>query len=260
MAYIKLTNQPLKFVLAEFKFSPILKMEDFIPSLQEEFRKKYPIFNKKLDRTIRLYQNNVETEDIGRWHFVSGEKNHAIEIDRERIIYFTSHYDRFDGFANICEEILNVLHKIAEPYSIQRVGLRYSNLIIVKDNEKIEDLVHKHFICPSDIAELGLNKQQKTEVLLNTNAGMLAIRAFYGVNALSHFPDLHGRLPITIEAENSTNERVVLDIDHFWESSTDSPVIFDSNSIMCQLTDLHEIAIAAFWRTTTEYARSTIWK
>lgn len=258
MDYKKLLNQPLKFVLAEFKFSPVLQMSKFIPEVQEAFRKKFPIVEDKTDRIIQVYNDLLETKDITRWCFISPDKSQAIELDQERIIYFTSIYDRFEGFATSCKNILKVLSDVVDPTLIQRIGLRYSDLVVLEDHEKMTDLVDTHFTCPDVLSNLGSNKQQKTEILINTDLGKLAIRTFYGVHELSHSLDLLGRLPISIPLNNSSNERIILDFDHFWEA-VDTPIKFDSNYILQKLTGLHQIAREAFWRSTTEYAREKKW-
>jgi uncharacterized protein (TIGR04255 family) len=258
MDYKKLSNQPLKFVLAEFKFSPVLQMDRFIPEIQEAFRKKFPIVQSKTDRIVQVYNESIETKDVARWSFISPDKSQAIELDQERIIYFTSVYDRFEGFAISCEKILKVLSDIVEPTLIQRIGLRYSDLIVIEDGEKMTDLVNTHFTCPDVLCNLGTNKQQKTEILINTNVGKLAIRTLYGVHELSHSLDLLGRLPISIPLDNSFNERIILDFDHFWEA-LDTPLEFDNKYILQKLKELHQIAREAFWCLTTEYARDIKW-
>ena len=258
MDYKKLSNQPLKFVLAEFKFSPVLQMDRFIPEVQEAFRKKFPIVQSKTDRIVQVFNDMVETKDVTRWSFISPDKSQAIELDQERIIYFTSVYDRFEGFAISCENILKVLSDVVDPSLIQRIGLRYSDLVVLENHEKMTDLVNTHFTCPDVLSGLGSNKQQKTEILINTDVGKLAIRTLYGVHELSHSLDLLGRLPISIQLNSSSNERIILDFDHFWEA-LDNPVEFNNKYIVHKLTELHQIAREAFWCLTTEYARDIKW-
>ncbi|WP_412758186.1 TIGR04255 family protein [Legionella bozemanae] len=259
MDYKKLSKQPLKFVLAEFKFSPILQMDKFIPEVQEAFRKSYPIFDSKTERIIRISNNNIETGDVTRWIFVSTDKKQAIELDQERAIYFTSKYERFEGFAKECETLLKIIANVIEPSLIQRIGFRASNLVTLENNEEMKDLVNSHFTYPSEVIDLGTDKQQKTEILITTNVGKLAIRTFYGLHQLPHFHDLLGRLPILLQIENSSTERMILDFDHFWEAEADEPILFETKYIMQKCADLHEIARKAFWFLTSDYARSEKW-
>ncbi|RUR12523.1 TIGR04255 family protein [Legionella septentrionalis] len=258
MEFQKLSKQPLKFVLAEFKFSPVLQMEKYIADLQESFRKSYPIFQTNSERTFRVFNENIETFDLKRWSFVSSDKTKAIEIDQERIIFFTSYYDRFDGFVDNCELVLNVLTDVVEPSLIQRVGLRYCDLISLDTEEKMDKLVSRNLTCPEELIELGTNRHQKNETLLKTEIGTLVIRSYYGAHNLTVPPDLINRLPIEIQGDKSKNEKMLIDFDHFWESRNDS-ISFDNEQVIEKLKELHAVAREAFWKLTTDYARREIW-
>lgn len=257
MNYKKLFKQPLKFVIAEFKFSPVLQIQKRIPDVQEAFRQKYPTLDRKTDRIIQ-FSDSMEITNIERWSFISGDKKQAIELNQGRMICFSSKYERFDGFSAACEEALNILSEIIQPSLIERVGLRYSDLVLLDNNEKMEDLINAHFICPKEISDLGSASQQKTELVVKTDKGQLAIRTLYGVNELSYLLDLQNRLPISILMENAPSERMILDFDHFWESE-DSALNFNTENIMQTLGGLHATAREAFWKITTDYARNEKW-
>ncbi|RVU31743.1 TIGR04255 family protein [Neptunomonas marina] len=255
--YKKLENQPLKFALAEFRFSPVMQISEYIPRLQEALRKEYPIPDKKGEQVVQVQPGGISVSQIDRWAFISADKRSAIDINQERLIYVTADYPRFEGFAHACETALNSLIDIVEPSLILRIGLRFSDLVIVGEGETISELVDSQFSTPSCIESLGQIQQQRSEFFLSTDLGGLAIRTLYGHHNLSSLPDVQG-LPVLIDRDDSVSERIILDFDHYWEPS-DEPVSFEADTIIDYLTKLHDISRDAFWRTTTDYARNKKW-
>lgn len=255
--YKKLDNQPLKFVLAEFRFSQVMQIAEYIPKLQEALRKKYPISDKRTEQSIHVQPSGVAVSSIDSWIFLSANKKNAIEINQDRLIYFTSEYPRYDGFAEVCQEALSVLAEIVDPSLILRIGLRYSDLVTVSENETISDLVDAHFTFPKCVSELGSSQHQRSETFVSTGLGRLAIRTLYGHNNLSCFPDIQG-LPISIDVESEASERIILDFDHFWEAGEDA-TSFEVEDVLNKLQGLHDISREAFWKITTDYARNEKW-
>ncbi len=259
MDYRKLSKQPLQFVIAEFKFSPVLQIHKHIPDIQEAFRKKHPILDIKTDNVVQVTDNNtIKLESIERWSFISSDRKEAIELNQGRMIYFTSIYDRFDSFLSNCGDALKIIEKTIKPSLIERIGLRYSDLVLLDNNEKMESLINAHFKYPIEISDLGSIPQQKTEIMIKTDKGQLAIRTLYGFDTWSYLFDLQNRLPISIQMENIPSERMILDFDHFWEAG-DLTSNFKINNILQILEGLHVIARDAFWKLTTDYARNEKW-
>lgn len=255
--YKILKNQPLKLVLAEFRFSQVMQIAEFIPKLQEALRKKYPIPDKKSEQTIHVQPSGIAVSASDRWSFLSADKRSAIDINQERLIYITSEYPRFEGFAAACKEALDALAFIVEPSLILRIGLRYSDLVKIDDGEKISDLVDPHFAFPQCIEELGSAQHQRSETFVATSIGKLAIRTLYGNHNLTCLPDIQD-LPIVIDSDDTTSERIILDFDHFWEQREEF-ASFETSDILEKLRLLHETSREAFWKVTTDYARNEKW-
>lgn len=255
--YKKLDNQPLIFVLAEFRFSPVMQIAEFIPKIQEALRKQYPIPNKRSEQTVQVQPGGISVSSVDRWAFISANKKSAIEINQERLVYITAEYPRFAGFSDACKQAIDTLVNIVEPSLILRIGLRYSDLVLVDGDESITDLVDQHFGLPNCIDSLGANRQHSTETLLNTNMGGLLIRTLYGEHNLSCLPDIQG-LPISITKDMAQSERIILDFDHYWEAKDES-VSFETNDVLERLATLHETSREAFWKVTTDYARNEKW-
>lgn len=255
--YPKLNNQPLKFALAEVRFSKVLQISKFIPELQEAFRKKYPAFMEGREPAVQIQGNGIDVSELQRWAFMSADKKSAIGIDQERLIYATSDYPRFQGFSDTCLDAIRILEKIVEPGLVHRIGLRYSDLILLGENESLSDLVDSHFGFSKNLSSLGIPRQQSTETYIQTKVGSLVIRTLYGTNDLTCLQDVKS-LPISLDVYPEPSERIILDFDHFWESQSEV-VQFESKEIINILSSLHETSREAFWAITTDYARTEKW-
>ena len=255
--YKKLTNQPLCFVLAEFRFSAVMGIQKFIPDLQEALRRQYPISDRKSDQAIHVQPSEIAMSTLDRWSFVSADKKSALVIDQNRLICYTAEYTRFEGFYKACKQALDALASIVEPSLILRIGLRYGDLVKVDEGEKMADLVDSYFTYPKCIDGLGTPQHRQCEMVLSTEQGGLLIRTLYGEHNLSYLPDIRG-LPVNIDVDSIASERIVLDFDHFWDHQGES-INFNTSEILQKLESLHETSRAAFWKVTSDYARNKKW-
>ncbi len=255
--YNKLEKQPLRVVLAEFRFSQVLQINKFIPKLQETLRKTYPIPEKRKEQAVQVQLGGIQVQSMDRWAFVSANKKSAVDISQDRLVFFTAEYQRFDGFSDKCKQAIEALEAIVEPSLIHRIGLRYCDMDEIENGQKISDIVDSNFSFPGSINGLGVPQFARNEISLSTDSGLLSIRTLYGNNNLVCMPDMQN-LPIIIESTDITSERIILDFDHIWEPKEVS-VKFEASKVLEELDKLHEISREAFWKITTDFARNDKW-
>lgn len=255
--YRKLEKQPLVLTLAEFRFSTVLEIQSYIPPVQEKLRKQYPLTTQTTEPLIHITGPNIEVAMKNRWQFVAADRKSAVTLDQDRLVYVTTAYDRFEGFAAACHHALDPLISIVEPDLLLRVGLRYCDLIKINDGEALEDYVDPCFGFPRVADTLGTPEQQRDEIAVRTGNGQLLIRSLYGINNLPCSPDLQG-IPILPNPDREASRRILLDFDHIWNHG-DAPVAFSAEKIDHLLGGLHETARAAFWQVTTDTAKETKW-
>jgi|TARA_R100001509_G_scaffold32112_1_gene17052 uncharacterized protein (TIGR04255 family) len=255
--YKKLENQPLKLVLAEFRFSQILQIEQYIPELQEMLRKQYPTFRKSAEQSVHVKPDGLEVTSISRWSFASSDKKHAIDISQDRLIYFTNAYPRFEGFSEACKNVLDKVIEIIDPSLLLRVGLRYCDLITANNEDEFIQLVDRKFIPTATTAGIGRTRHLKTENYVETQHGTLSIRSWFGEMPLTCPPDIDN-VPVQIKRDDTPSLRLILDFDHIWEAGDES-VSFNCDEVLSRLSDLHDASRAAFWEVTTEFARDKKW-
>lgn len=255
--YKKLENQPLIFVLAEFRFSPVMQIANYIPETQEAFRKKYPILEKRTEQKLQIQSGSIQVSSMDQWAFISPNRKSAVVVNQERLVYVTAEYPRFEGFLNSCGQAIETLVEIVDPDLVLRIGLRYSDLVIVDEGENVTDLVNEHFALPECIQSIGRAGQYSTNTSFDTDTGRLMIRSLYGEHDLTCLPDAQG-LAISIDSDSTRGERMILDFDHYWEVG-DETVDFDTKVVLDKLTRLHDTSRAAFWNITTDNARNKKW-
>lgn len=256
--YKNLKNPPLKFALAEFRFSSVMQIADYIPKIQEELRKKYPIVEKGNDEQLQVETGNLSVENVYKWRFLSTNKKSSVDITHERLVYITEDYSGFDGFTSACEQVIATLEKTVEPSLILRIGLRYDNLILIDGGDTAHDLVSQNFTFMQDMEKIGIAQHQTTETFFRTSVGGMTIRSLYGENNLCCLPDVQ-RLSSPLKDNLPPSERIIIDFDHFWEAK-EEPLKFKSDTILNKLNELHETSRWAFWELTTDYARRQKWE
>ncbi|MEB3499858.1 TIGR04255 family protein [Pasteurella multocida] len=256
--YYKLNKQPLLFVLAEFRFPIIMKMEGLIPELQDRFRAKLPYFEEQLSQEVKLQSQGIEVSSSKQWNFIDKERKHAIVINPSRIICISSHYDRFEGFSSFCLDSIRILKEVAAPAFVERVGLRYGDLITPIEGSPISDLVQSNLCNISYLSDVGELSHKLSEISLKTSEGNMMIRSLYGEHNLSVLPDVVN-LPIKINLAETSSERIILDSDHVWESGDEKELTFEEEAILSKLKDMHLLSREAFWSCTTEKGRE-LWK
>ena len=255
--YRKLSNQPLCFALAEFRFSSVMDIQSYIPKIQDALREEYPVLETSAEQSVQLQPGGVAVSRVEQWMFLSANRKSAVVINQDRLIHCTSEYSRFPGFSSNCQKALEVLVELVKPGLILRIGLRYGDLVRIDDGETAADLVDPDFIYPGSASALGEPLHKKSETYIATEHGRLAIRSLYGIHNLTYMPDVQN-LPLAIAADEKASERVVLDFDHFWEAGQASTV-FNCQDIISKLDSLHEISREAFWKVTTDKARNEKW-
>lgn len=258
VTYYKLNKQPLLFVLAEFRFPVIMKMEGFIPELQDRFRAKLPYFEEELSQEVKLQPQGIEVSSSKQWSFIDKERKHSIVINQSRIICISSDYDRFEGFSSFCLDSIKTLKEVANPAFVERVGLRYGDLITPIEGFPISDLVQSNLCNISYLSKIGELSHKLNEISLKTSEGNMMIRSLYGKHNLSVLPDV-SNLPIKINFTETSSERLILDSDHVWESNDGKELAFEEEVILSKLEKMHRLSVEVFWSCTTEKGRM-LWK
>ena len=98
---LKLKKSPLVFVLSQVRFSPILKMENYVPDIQEDLRKQgFPRYKKEDIQQVSFGGPDIRAERDNRWVFSSRDQTEAIVLAPTFVVYETTNYDVFETFVS----------------------------------------------------------------------------------------------------------------------------------------------------------------
>ena len=239
--------------LAQVRISHVAKMGDYIDDVQERLRRSgFPRFEEGRAHEILLRPGlQPEIREHTRWEFQNKERSAAIIVMQNAIVLHTNSYDTFDQFAKSLRLALEVIGDAAKPALVERLGLRYVDLIRPDAGESWTAYLKQglHGLQPESIGMTG--GLQRHETIGTTKAGQLVIRCVQSTDGAFLPADM---LPSTLDYSRVTvipGELVtLLDLDHFSPATRD----FDVDQVMIAMWELHENLDVSFREAVTEHA------
>jgi uncharacterized protein (TIGR04255 family) len=252
-----LPRPPLIFVLAQVKILPVLKMNAFVPDIQETLRANgYPHFREVNSQNIFL-GDNPSVKTITWWEFKSTDNRQSVVLTNDSITVQTTKYQTFDSLIADIGCVIDPLATYAKPQGVRQQGLRYVDLLADIDGLNTDDLLAPGFrgIKPGMIAPDVKQSASTFVVQAKTPHGILSIRSVQVLGSEQQVlpPDLSG-MPLTLaDWVGQAQNRRVLDFDHATPDGIAPP--FSAEEIASKFRDLHQYTDLAFRAVTTEAAR-----
>ena len=253
-----LKNPPVYFTLAQTQFNPILKLEDFLPDIQECFRQTgYPDFDYQNILSIELNTlgnqppNSVQQK---RFQFGNVEKTHAFILDERSLTLQSTDYGYFERFSSCFLEGLHIVHDAVKLDFAERVGLRYLDRVMPQPGEIIDQYLIEQVH--------GLNKRLRgqslysyTEAMSEVKAIKLLSRVAIRDGSLAFPPDIQPDKNMYIAEKFKSYEGISAIIDNDGFIKNRAP--FSEKTVADHLNAIHEIIGAAFKALVTPHAMTT---
>lgn len=222
----RLDNAPVVYVLCQVRFSPVEKLADYIPTIQEALRPQYPIFEREQIGGVSIGPSAqpVFVQNETRWRFETRDTQTGFMLSTNQLITHTTSYVDSDDFRDRIVFGFRTLHEIVKLGFIQRVGLRYIDLIIPEVGDQMEDYIHPALLGFRP-AVPGLTPDISQQFLRMRSAigGILMMRASIARHASALPGDL---LPTPLKLKRQPNpeeESMLLDWDHYVDSLNIDP-------------------------------------
>ena len=175
---LKLTNTPLVLVLSQIRFSEVLKMDKFVPDIQEVFKVLGLSRFTQEESQQFIFGPAVRTKASTRWVFSDRKKNEAVILSNDFFVYQVSKYDVFDTFSERLDALLKKLVGIVGIEFAEQVGLRYLDLIVGSDEHSVDSFISDSLQGLS-ASDLGVDKANHQFVInVQTECGTLFLRSF----------------------------------------------------------------------------------
>lgn len=250
-----LKNAPVYVTLAQVRFNPILKLVDFLPSIQESFRHAgYPDFEHQhvisIQVSVQDGQPTPKPVPQDRFQFGNVEKTHVFIVDGQSLTLQSTNYGQFETFSACFLKGLDIVHQIVTLAFTERIGLRYLDRVMPQNGETVEqylaDQVHG---LTSRLG--GKPVYSFTEALNEVGDIKLVSRVAIQDGPLAFPPDLQpGNMAVAEKFISYTGKSAILDNDGFVEGRE----AFSAEVVSDHLHAIHKVIGAAFEATATRYA------
>jgi uncharacterized protein (TIGR04255 family) len=227
-----------------------MSIQKFVPEIQEQLRHQgFPKFLQGQIQEILLQPNAVpKASALDRYEFQNKDGTTGIILTSSWLAVQTNSYRRFEDFEKIVETALVVVDGVVDLTLVERIGLRYVDLIRLGEKETWADYLQSGLLG-IEPKSIGITEWTTNfQAIGATELGKLIIRC----SQLQHWlpPDL---FPTTLRY--SVNLRPgetvsLLDFDHFTEESTD----FSGTSVLATIGELHDQIDRAFRNAVTRQA------
>lgn len=253
----RLDNAPVVYVLCQIRFSPVAKMADYVPAIQEALRSKYPNFEPEQIGGVGFAPNAqpVLVQNETRWRFETRDSHTGFLLSTNQLITHTTSYVDSDDFRDRIVFGFRTIHEIAKLSFIQRIGLRYIDLITALPDETVED-----YIDPSLIGFRPVVRGLTPDVSQQFMRAKSNVRGYSGTLLVKASRARHGNdlptdlLPISLQLKRKPSpeqESIFLDWDHYIEQTNLDP---DPEVLAMTLRELKAPIATIFKTAITEHA------
>lgn len=239
-----MSKQPLVLVLCQVRFSPVRKMADYIPAIQEEFRRhRFPIERAGKIQQLTITPAGVHAVEQERWEYRTKDEQWSITVLQDSVVLQTTAYEKFEGFAETLEKaVRTVLEKTEQNQFglVQRVGLRYIDLVQPGEGEDYRVYLRPGFHGVADEVFRPKSHRLHVESVGRTTVGdvegTMTVRVSQNDQGFDLPPDLVGGAP-KHESRAQPGELVTLvDMDHFIEGKFEP----DPDWVVARAYEMHD--------------------
>jgi uncharacterized protein (TIGR04255 family) len=260
----KMSNAPVYYSLAQVRFNSVTALEQYVPKIQDTFRKAgYPDFQKLVVATLALTKSSESQlptfQQQARYHLLNESKTAGFIVEASSISFQTTDYETFEPFSAAFTKGLGILHDALELSYSERIGMRMLDAVVPKDGEKLSSYLTS--------SVLGLTDQLGQEGLVHSISETRTKRGKANLNSRSiiqrqdtagvAFPEELHPVPIEVGAKfkGVTGLYGIIDTDSWVEERAK----FDVGGLEKTLDSLHAEITLSFSHMVTEHAIA-VWK
>ncbi|GJG85504.1 hypothetical protein tb265_06850 [Gemmatimonadetes bacterium T265] len=254
---MRLANAPLVHVLAQVVFSPVPKFADTLPELQARLSAlDFPWLQVGSTQQITFGVNAPPKIEVQpRWDFLNPDRTTGVVLTDTSLVLQTTRYTSAQPFRQRLADVVRAVHDVAGPRLVERLGLRYIDLVCTDEGESFEAYVHPG-VLGFPFGGLGYPPTARQGLATNATAGtpvgLLVVRSSVVPPNQPVPADL---LPTPLRyppSAMSPRPALALDFDHFAQFATPFP--FATDAIISYMQQLRNASHAAFEAVGTAHA------
>lgn len=176
--YKKYLHAPLVMALVDISFSELPNFEgNFDPEKLAEalfslnFTKKAKIVQNGIEVQVRnepqntnLNSSNTSTKEFSasHWVYLNNDRTLALHIMSSKLILKCTKYDCFSTFNDLLKRCIDVCEAEISHFDtvpVQKIGLRYVDLIIPKPSQDLNDYLNEEWHAPTSFKEVGAGRK-----------------------------------------------------------------------------------------------------
>jgi uncharacterized protein (TIGR04255 family) len=250
-----LKNPPLYLTLAKVRFNPLLKLAEFVPTIQEKMRlagyldyEEHHTF--AIQSTLKDGGLVPMTVPHSRYDFGNTQETHTFMLGHQSLVLQSTNYRDFNTFLKCFLDGLQLIHDVVNLGFTEVVGLRYLDRITPQPGEKIGLYLAQEVHGLGSIMP-GKPIHSYTEVMNQIDNIKLVSRVTIQDGPLAFPPDIApGNLVVDQKLSGYNGPSAFLDNDGFVEHRD----AFDTTTVQEHLKEIHKHIAAAFKKTATNHA------
>ncbi|WP_052723502.1 TIGR04255 family protein [Acinetobacter radioresistens] len=223
-----LGKPPVFHTLVQININEIPNFKDTIDLIHKDF---YELgFVEKREEEIEEFQfippaKETKIRKMISWHFINFEQDAGFVINPNFILFHTTNYLSFSDFLKKILLGIDIINKYLGLVIVERIGLRYLDAVIIKENERISDYLSKDLLSVQDLLGLdndgfAIQHAMNEKILVNPEANETCISRVVSANLYNSNPLLPQELVPLVqhlkfkpELKNITGLMTLIDLD-----------------------------------------------
>lgn len=250
--YLPLSKQPLVLVICQVSYSPIRSIANYIPAIQEEFRRNgFPIekTGKVQEVTFVAGSTPMQVAERELWEYRRKDETWSIIVQQNSITLQTTTYERFEEFVEYFKLAVNtVLQKTEhDQFGVRhQMGLRYIDQILPQSDKNYRYYLRPGLHGITDNIFSPTTHRAYYESIgntdINSSQGTMVIRVAQNNQGYDFPPDLMGSVPKYTPRTKKDSLVTLIDMDHLIKENCDLSV----ELMVKQLFEMHDHIINIF--------------
>lgn len=257
---LKLSKSPLILVLCQVRFSPIMAMGEYFPRIQDKLRLNgYPLSKNAIIQEAVFTPAGATSVKRERWQVQDKAASRSVVVTENFVVFQTTAYSAFEEFVRELNLAVDTLATEVKQLLIQRIGLRYVDLVRSRAGESWTDFVQPGLQGLKSETFLNETQSQLYQSVANTPAGTMIVRLFQNRDGEVLPPDLREAddLKPRLDRAIAPNELLtILDMDHF----SAHQVEYEKGWVEQQAWQLHDGLDRVFRKSLVTPKALEVWK